>query len=42
MAVNLFTFVDLYAKGLATLEHVLDKGAELAKSKGETPDQMLE
>lgn len=42
MAVNLFTFVDLYAKGLATLEHVLDKGAELAKSKGATPDQMLE
>lgn len=42
MAVNLFTFVDMYAKGLTTLEHVLDKGAELAKSKGATADQMLE
>jgi len=42
MTTNLFTFVGMYDRGLSTLAHVLDKGAELAKSKGETPDQMLD
>jgi hypothetical protein len=39
---DLYTFVDLYGKGLATLAHVLDQGAEFAKSQGTTPDAMLE
>jgi hypothetical protein len=39
---NLFTFVGLYDRGLTTLGHVLDKGAELAKSKGVSADEMLE
>lgn len=42
MATNLFTFVDLYSKGLTTLAHVLDKGAALAKSKGVSENDMLE
>jgi hypothetical protein len=42
MGVNLFTFVDLYSKGLTTLAHVLDRGAELAKSKGVSEADMLE
>jgi uncharacterized protein len=42
MTTNLYTFVGLYDRGLTTLAHVLDKGAELAKSKGTTPDAMLE
>jgi len=39
---NLFTFVDLYSRGLTTLAHVLDKGAALAKSKGVSDSEMLE
>lgn len=42
MTTNLHTFVGLYDKGLTTLSHILERGAEFAKSKGETPDQMLE
>jgi len=42
MGVNLFTFVGLYSQGLTTLAHVLDKGAELAKSKGASEAEMLE
>jgi len=42
MGVNLFTFVDMYSKGLTTLSHVLDKGAQLAKSKGVSEADMLE
>ena len=42
MGVNLFTFVDMYSKGLTTLAHILDKGATLAKSKGSTEAEMLE
>ena len=42
MGVNLFTFVGLYSKGLTTLAHVLDRGAELAKSKGVSEADMLE
>lgn len=42
MAVCLFTFVDLYSKGLATLDHILAKGAEFAASKGVSEADMLE
>jgi hypothetical protein len=42
MGVNLFTFVELYGKGLTTLDHVLGKGAELARSKGVSEADMLE
>ncbi|HEV2533272.1 DUF1993 domain-containing protein [Phenylobacterium sp.] len=42
MSVNLFTFVGLYSQGLTTLDHVLNKGAELAKSKGVSEADMLE
>ncbi|MDB5493588.1 MAG: hypothetical protein JWP86_925 [Phenylobacterium sp.] len=42
MSVNLFTFVGLYSKALTTLAHVLDKGAERAKSKGVPEAEMLE
>jgi len=42
VAVCLFTFVDLYSKGLATLDHVLTKGAEFAAAKGVSDADMLE
>lgn len=42
MTTNLFTFVDLYSRGLTTLAHVLDKGAAFARSKGATEAEMLE
>lgn len=42
MTTSLFTFVDLYSRGLTTLAHVLDKGAALAKSKGVSDSEMLE
>lgn len=42
MAVCLFTFVDLYSKGLATLDHILAKGAEFAAGNGVSDAEMLE
>lgn len=42
MAVCLFTFVDLYSKGLATLDHILGKGAEFAAGQGVPEAEMLE
>jgi hypothetical protein len=42
VTVCLFTFVDLYAKGLATLDHILAKGAGFAASKGVSEAEMLE
>jgi len=42
MTVCLFTFVDLYSKGLTTLDHILTKGAEFAASKGVSSGEMLE
>lgn len=42
MTVSLFTFVDLYAKALTTVDHVLAKGAEHAAGQGATPAEMLE
>lgn len=42
MTVCLFTFVDLYSKGLTTLDHLLSKGAEFAAAKGISEAEMLE
>jgi hypothetical protein len=42
VTVCLFTFVDLYSKGLSTLDHILTKGAEFAASKGVSEAEMLE
>jgi hypothetical protein len=42
MSTNLFTFVGLYDRGLTTLAHILDKGAELARSKGVSESEMLD
>lgn len=42
VTVCLFTFVDLYAKGLTTLDHLLAKGAEFAASKGVSEADMLD
>jgi hypothetical protein len=42
MGVNLFTFVGLYNNGLTTLDHLLTKGAEFAKSQGVSEADMLE
>ena len=41
MTVCLFTFVDLYSKGLTTLDSLLAKGAEFAASKGVSEADML-
>lgn len=42
MTVCLFTFVDLYSKGLGTLDHLLTKGAEFARSKGGSEADILD
>jgi len=42
MGVNLFTFVGLFDRALTTLDHVLDTGAEFARSKGASEAEMLE
>jgi hypothetical protein len=42
MTVCLFTFVDLYSKGLGTLENLLTKGAAFAASQGVSEADMLE
>jgi len=42
VSVNLFTFADLYSKGLTTLDHILGKGAEFAKAQGVSDADMLE
>lgn len=42
MTVSLYTFVDLFARQLATLEHLLAKGAEHAKALGATEAEMLD
>jgi len=38
----LFTFVDLYSKGLGTLDSLLTKGAEFARSKGGAEAEILD
>jgi hypothetical protein len=42
MTVNIFTFVDLYSRLLSTLEHILKKGEDFAKTKGVSGDEMLD
>ena len=42
MAVNLFTFVDLYSRGLDTVAHILTKGSEHASATGVTELEMLD
>ena len=42
MTVSLYTFVDLFARQLGTLEHLLAKGAEHAKASGVSEDDMLD
>ena len=42
MTVSLFTFVDLYARVLATSDHLLDKGAEHARSLGGSAEDILD
>ena len=41
MTVSLFTFVDLYSKGLTTLDGLLTKGAAFAATKGVSEGGML-
>jgi hypothetical protein len=41
-AVSLYTFVELYARQLATLDHLLTKGAEFAKAQGEPEEAFLD
>lgn len=42
MSVSLFTFVDLFARQLVTLDHLLTKGAEHAKAVGVSEAEMLD
>src|SRR5690606_7951838 len=42
MTVNLFTFVDLYDRALATAAHLLDKGADHAAGKGIGEAELLD
>jgi len=42
VTVSLYTFVDLFARQLATLEHLLAKGAEHAKTIGATEAELLD
>ena len=42
MATNLFTFTELFSRVLGTLDHVLDQGAQHAKSLGVSEADMLE
>ena len=41
MPVSLFTFVDLFSRQLGTLDHLLTKGGEHAKTLGQSEAQML-
>src|SRR3569832_658978 len=42
MAVNLFTFIDLYSRLLTTATHLLNKGAAHAKAEGLDPETILD
>ena len=42
MPVSLFSFVDLFARQLVTLDHLLAKGAEHAKANGVSEAEMLD
>jgi hypothetical protein len=41
MAVNLFTFIDLFKRQIVTLDHLLTKGEEFAKANGDSEADML-
>ncbi|HEX3888545.1 MAG TPA: DUF1993 domain-containing protein [Phenylobacterium sp.] len=42
MTVSLFSFVDLYSRQLATLDHLMTKGAEFAKAQGQPEEAFLD
>ena len=42
MIVSLFSFVDLYARGLDTAAHLLTKGADFAKAQGASEAEILD
>jgi hypothetical protein len=42
LAVNLYTFVGMYTRGLGTLAHLLAKGEAFAQEKGIAPDEILQ
>lgn len=42
MAIGLITFIDLYAKGLTTLDNLLTKGAAFAEEQGVSEAEMLD
>lgn len=42
MTVNLYSFVDLYARGLDTAAHLLTKGADFAKAQGTDEAEILD
>lgn len=42
MAIDLFTFVDLYERTLGSLAHLLDKGEAFAAGQGVSTDAMLD
>lgn len=42
MAVSLYTFVDLFSRQLATLDHLLARGAEHAEAQGVSEAEMLD
>jgi hypothetical protein len=42
VAVCLYTFIDLYARALATADHILAKGVEHAAAKGVAETEMLD
>jgi len=41
-AVNLFTFINLFDRQVGTLDHLLTKGAEFAKSQGQSEEAFLD
>jgi uncharacterized protein len=41
VTVNLYTFIDLYDRALATAAHLLDKGAEYAAAQGVSEAELL-
>lgn len=41
MSVSLFTFADMYAKGLVTLRHILEKARTYAREQGISEQDML-
>lgn len=41
-AVNLYTFINLFDRQVGTLDHLLTKGAEFAKSQGQSEEAFLD